>query len=192
LGDEFGESLAKRFEPCRSREGLVQPKHRDQDRRPVVGQSVTVLIEIRASRSKVDLVGRPAKVSEDKTLVRKTALNRRFEKIVVLHPLGQGVADDHDLVAFVDRQPIGPFASRTAHGCKNRQESNRCGNPPTRSAPRSDPKTTRNWQKTHPNHPTASNGLVTQKTFKNRNRCPVGSVAKPIDADPFDQGQATQ
>jgi len=71
----------------------------------MIDQPMAVIVEVRAPRPQIDLVRRPTEVADDESLAGKAALQRGLEVAVVLHPLGQRVADDDQLVTFVDRQP---------------------------------------------------------------------------------------
>src|SRR5579875_1919047 len=50
------------------------------------------------ARPEGNLVGRPAQVVEDQLVLRESAVKQRLEMAVILHPLGQGVADEDDPV----------------------------------------------------------------------------------------------
>ena len=59
------------------------------------------------------LVAGEAEVAEDQLVVREAAVEERLEPAVVLHAVGQGVADEADVVALVQLQRLG--RRRPAH-----------------------------------------------------------------------------
>ena len=54
--------------------------------------------EVFRARSEPDLVGRPTQVADDELMLREARVQQRFEVAEVRHPLGQRVADEHDLI----------------------------------------------------------------------------------------------
>ena len=55
-------------------------------------------------QAQIHLIGRFTEISERELILRKTALNQRFQPPVMLHPLAQRVADEADVVALVELQ----------------------------------------------------------------------------------------
>ena len=105
VGDELFETRFERIQPRRTGERLVQPEHCQQNIGLVIAEVVAVVGEVGTARSQIDLVGRPAQIADDQFFVRKAALQQSLEVSVVLHPLGQRVANDHDFVARIDGHP---------------------------------------------------------------------------------------
>ncbi len=86
-------------------ERLVEAEGGDHDVGPLVLEGVAVVLEPGRAGAERELVGRPAEVVEDQVEPGEAALEQRLEVPEVLHPLGQGVADQDDPVAFPEFEP---------------------------------------------------------------------------------------
>ncbi len=82
---------------------------------------VSVVVEMRLPRPQFQLVGRIAQVVEHQLKVREAAMKKGLEVRVILHPLGQRVADQDDAIALLQYQPgfLGSQRAVAAEGARN-------------------------------------------------------------------------
>ena len=80
-----------------------------QPAQPLVGRA-----EVLRARAGVDLIAAEPEVAHDQPVLRIARLEHRLEPAVVLHPLGQRVADDADVVVRLQRERLLPREHRAA------------------------------------------------------------------------------
>ena len=100
-GVEVGLELGQ---PLGAGERLVETEGGDDDVGLLVFQLVAVVLEAGRPGTKGQFVGRPAEVVDDEFEVGESAVEQGLEAAKVLHPLGQGVADDDDPVPLFEFQ----------------------------------------------------------------------------------------
>ena len=60
------------------------------------------MIGVRPGGEAGDFVAGEAEIAKHEFVLRKARLDKSFQPAVVLHPLGKGVADDADMIAFFE------------------------------------------------------------------------------------------
>ena len=94
------------------------------DRLAVAAQPLVGRAEVLRAQARRDLVAAEAEIADDQVVLRKARVQQRLEPAVVLHPLGERVADDADVIARAAartawrRRRAGASRSRTSrqHG----------------------------------------------------------------------------
>ena len=100
----------KRKDDVRLRIGSGEPVVRvAADRRRLSGQPLVGRAEVLRAQPGGDLVAAEAKIANHEVVLREARVQQRLEPAVVLHPLGQRVADEADVIARAQDERIGGF-----------------------------------------------------------------------------------
>ncbi len=79
---------------------------------PLIGSA-----EVRGAQARFELVGREAEIAQDQIVSRKPANQVGIEPAVVLHAIGQRVADDADVVVGFDFECLAGSAAGAGAWC---------------------------------------------------------------------------
>ena len=104
VAEKLREAGAKCVQSRGPGEGFIEAEHGEDDLRRMIAQVVAVILKVGAPRPQVDLIGGPAEVPHTQAFVGKTEVQIGFKITIVLHPLGQRVADDDQLGAVAQFQ----------------------------------------------------------------------------------------
>ena len=105
--DELLQVALELREPGRAGERLVEAEGGDDDVGLLVLERVAVVVEMRLARPQGQFVGRIAQVVDHQLEVGEAGVQQRLEVPVILHPLGQSVADHDDPVTLSQLQLCG-------------------------------------------------------------------------------------
>ena len=86
---------------------LLRLRNRRTASQPLIGRA-----KVPRSQARRQIVSRKTEVSKNQFMLRKAAVNPRLQPAEILHPLGQRVADEADVVAFFQFQTVGQSQGR--------------------------------------------------------------------------------
>ena len=100
--DEVFQVVLEFGEAGRAGERFVEAEGGDEDVGLFVLERVAVVVEMGLARPQGQLVGRIAQVVDHQLELGEAGVQQRLEVAVILHPLGQRVADQDDPVALFE------------------------------------------------------------------------------------------
>ena len=100
--DEGVQILLEPVEPARPAVGLVVAEEGKNNISLVELQPLVRAAEAVRAEAEHQLVAGVTEIAHDQLMPGKAGLQERFQPTVVLHAIGQGVADDADVIAFLD------------------------------------------------------------------------------------------
>ena len=113
--DEVFEVFLELGQAGRAGERFVEAEDSEEDVGLFVLERMAVVVEMGLARPERELVGRIAQVVDNQLELREAGVQQRLKMPVILHPLGQRVADQDDPVPFlklelrrIGRQPRVP------------------------------------------------------------------------------------
>ena len=106
--DEGVEVLLERLQPVLAGERLVVAEEGEDDVGLRPGQPLVGGAEVGRAEAEGQFIAGEAEVADDELVLGKASLEVRLQPAVVLHPVGQGVADDRNMIARLDLDRVGP------------------------------------------------------------------------------------
>ena len=106
LLEKLVEVLFEFIQTLRALEGLVEAVKGQNDIRLRLGQPIVARTEVLGAMPGCDLIAGGGEVAENEVVVRKFRVNERLQETVVLHPVGERVAEVTDVVALVQGEHL--------------------------------------------------------------------------------------
>src|SRR6185436_14036081 len=100
--DELVEVLLEFVEPGIALEGLIEAKEGENHIRLALRQPGVRRTEVFRTMAEDDFITRDREVTEDKVVFRKFCDDECFQPAIMLHPVGQRVANDANMVALFE------------------------------------------------------------------------------------------
>src|SRR5262249_34232982 len=113
--DEFVEVIFELLKATGASERFVEAKEGEDDISLVIFQCMAMIFEALRPRPQHQLVSGPTKIADDEFEIGKAAVEQRLKIAEILHPLGERVADQDDVIALVQRE-LGLVGGRTNGG----------------------------------------------------------------------------
>ena len=94
--------------PFLAGERLVVAEEGEDDVGLRPGQPLVGRAEVGRAEPEGQFIAGEAEVADDELVLGEASLEVRLQPAVVLHPVGQGVADDRNMIARLDLDQVGP------------------------------------------------------------------------------------
>ena len=94
--------------PCAATKRFIHPVADKHDVGTVLMQLINQAREAQGTNRFPHLLRRPSQVPDTQVMLRKAAVQEGLEIAEVMHSLGERVAEDHDVVALLYLEVVGP------------------------------------------------------------------------------------